>query len=131
MRFLFFRLFNLLKKSGEHFEPRILHITFIQKVNLMSPAAKAYLIERKFVGSKFCCAKLIAGRNFRHKTKNSTFLPEEKCRPLEFKVSLVKVKVNLREKQVIQINYVYLVGRNFLRAKFSSLLDFSGQSFTR
>ena len=59
------------------------------------------------------------GRNFRHQKKNLLLLPDEKFRPIKVKVSLNEVQMRLRGKQVLETNFIILLGKTFW-AKFSS-----------
>ena len=105
---------------NENFRPIKVKVSLVElQVNLKGQQVVQikcdYLVWRNFVG-----------RNFRHFSKNLSLSPNEKFRPIKLKVSLVEVQVNIRGKQVIQTNYDYLVGRNlvgrnFRRAKFSSV----------
>ena len=68
--------------------------------------------------AKLCRAKLFVGRNVRHQTKNSSLSPGETFCQIKVKLFLVEVQVNLRGYQVIETNYDFLVGRNFVGRNF-------------
>ena len=58
---------------------------------------------------------IFVGRNLRYQTKTLSLSPDEEFHPIKLRVSLVEVKVKLREKQVIKTKFDYHVGRNFVR----------------